>query len=64
MIWAGAAIAMQWASAWPVRFVLSSATTPPTCVTPSQIARYSGRLGINRQTLTPGSTPSAIAHRE
>ena len=41
---------MQCASAGPVRLVLSSATTPPTRVTPSHSAMNSGRFGIIRQT--------------
>ncbi len=49
----GATILMQWASEGPTRLVLSSATTPPTLVMPSQMAMYSGRFGISRQTTSP-----------
>ena len=54
---------MQWASAAPVRLVLSSATTPPARVTPSQIARNSGRFGISRQMVSPLRMPCASAQR-
>ncbi len=59
----GAAMLMQCASEGPPRFVLSSATTPPTRVMPSQTAMYSGRFGIKRQTASPLAIPCAIAHR-
>jgi hypothetical protein len=44
---------MPCASAGPVRWVLSSATTPPMRVTPIQTARNSRRPGIIRQTVSP-----------
>ena len=49
----GATMSMQWASDGPARWVLSSATAPPARVMPSQIAMYSGRFGIMRQTVSP-----------
>ena len=54
---------MQCASDGPVRLVLSSATAPPARVMPSQIARYSGRFGISRQTTSPWPRPCASAQR-
>ena len=60
----GSTMLMQWASARPLRFVLSKATTPPTRVMPSQIAMYSGRFGISRQTTSPLLSPCASAQRE
>ena len=50
-------------SAVPVRLVLISATTPPIRVMPSQIAIYSGRLSIIRQTTSPFFRPWASAQR-
>ena len=44
---------MQCASDGPRNCVLTSETTPPTAVMPSQIAMYSGRFGIIRQTVSP-----------
>ena len=41
---------MVWASEAPDKFVFSSAATAPVFVTPSQIARYSVRFGINSAT--------------
>ena len=64
MMWRGSTIETQWASEAAVRLVLTSATTPPICVMPSQIAIYSGRFGIIRQIVSPGVTPSAKAQRE
>src|ERR1700744_4772747 len=43
----------EWANASPVRLVLMRATTPPTCVMPSQIATYSAQLVIIRATTHP-----------
>ena len=63
MMCLGATIVMQWASAAPARLVLRRETMPPTRVTPSQIARYSGRFGIIRQTVSPRATPSSSAQR-
>ena len=60
----GATLSTQCASAAPRKKVLSSETTPPTLVMPSQIAIYSGRFGIIRQIVSPGVTPSAKAQRE
>ena len=63
MMWGGAAASIQWASAAPPKFVLSNATIPPICVTPSQIATYSGRLGIIRHTASPLVMPRSMAQR-
>src|SRR6266568_1960416 len=59
----GSTMLMQCASEGPVRLVLTSATTPPTLVMPSQIAMYSGRFGISRQTVSPLARPFARAQR-
>ena len=48
----GVTMSMQCASEGPIRLVLSKAATPPTRVIPIQVARYSGRFGINRQTVS------------
>ena len=63
MMCLGSTTLMQCASAVPVRLVLISATTPPTRVMPSQIAMYSGRFGISRQTVSPLAEPCASAQR-
>ena len=57
----GATTSMQCASEGPRSWILMRETTPPTDVMPSQIARYSGRFGIIRQTVSPLSRfwPSA-----
>ena len=54
-------MATQWASEGPVRLVLISAVATPTRAKPIQIARYSGRLGIIRQTASPLRRPRASA---
>ena len=59
----GPAISMQCASEAPDRFVLSNATIPPTRVIPSQIAMYSGRFGISRQTTSPFASSCPKAQR-
>jgi hypothetical protein len=64
MMCLGSTMLMQCASEAPLRFVFSSATTPPTRVMPSQIAMYSGRLGISRHTVSPLFRPCASAQRE
>jgi hypothetical protein len=43
--------------------VLSSATTPPIWVMPSQIAMYAGRFGMNRPTTSPFAMPASSAQR-
>ena len=53
MMCLGVTTLMQCASVTPVRLLLRSATTPPTRVTPSHSAMYSGRFGIIRQTVSP-----------
>ena len=61
-IQSGRATLMQCASARPVRFVLSSATTTPVDEMPSHAAMYSGRLRSSRQTVSPWHRPTARAH--
>ena len=63
MMCLGATILMQCASEGPTRLVLSSDTTAPTRVTPSQIAMYSGRFGMSRQTVSPLARPCSSAQR-
>ena len=60
---AGATSSMQWVSERPKRLVFSCATTTPTRVRPSQQARYSGVLGISRQTTSPRERPCSSAQR-
>ena len=59
----GAAMSMQCASEGPTKLVFISPTTPPTLVMPSQIAMYSGRFGISRQTVSPLAMPCCNAQR-
>ena len=53
IIMRGMTTLMQCASAAPESCVLRSATLTPMRVKPIQMARYSGRLGIKRQTTSP-----------
>ena len=50
----GSARSRQWASDWPVRLVLISATTTPIFVKPNHAATYSGRFGMSKATRSPG----------
>ncbi len=57
MMCRGATVSIERASEGPTRWVLISATTPPARQMPSQIAMYSGRFGISRQTVSSLRTP-------
>ena len=54
---------MLWASPAPERFVLIRAVVRPARARPSQIERYSGRLGISRATTSPFLYPFDRAQR-
>src|SRR5436853_134569 len=59
----GLATFTQYAKWGPTRLVFSSEATAPVLVIPSQIARYSGRLGISRQITSPFTAPWLRAQR-
>ena len=54
-------MASEWASDGPARLVLTNAVATPARAMPSQIAIYSGRLAIIRQTASPLPRPRAPA---